>query len=713
MGPHSDVRFALEAAGVEIPRSIEDDATEPGVERLARSVREGVLPLPVVAKVVAPQVAHKTEIGGVRLGLLSEEQVRRALTELREVVAELGLSGASLRLEEQVAGGVELLVGSTPVPGYGEVMAVGAGGVLAEAWSDVTYHFGRIDDLDVARDLLARLRCMEVARRRGLVADAGIEAAASSIVALSSIAGSYAGIEVNPLVLGTRRCVAVDVTDYGPREAAQALRDPVAPEVVEALLSPRAVAVVGASSSGRGLGHQILSRIVEFGYQGSLHAVHPSAEQIAGVPCVAKLEDVPGGVDLAIVAVGADAAIEVVEGAAAAKVVHVVASGFAESGVEGSEREAELLAAGRRSGSRILGPNCMGVHNPSRRLTFLAGAPDRPGSIRIVSQSGGLTSDIVRLAEDRKAGVAWAVSLGNAVDISPADLVRAAVDEQDTSVVGVYLESDRFLAELDEAWRPRPGRPPVVVLRGGRTSAGARVAASHTGAIVGRPELWDAYCRQRGLVAVDTVDELVDVSDYLQRYGAGDAADPGAVVLGAGGGTSVLAADAASRSGVALRRLPLESVEMLEALDLGSGTQLGNPIDLPQGALTAMIPGRDGTGRRAMAVVLDRLLEREPGGDWVVHINIGNLISPDGSTGADLDGLLDDLLAVRAVWPQRRLSLVVRNPSLAPGPVAAVVELARSSGLPTFTDLPHALTCVASSRPEQQHTSPEQRNNRR
>ncbi len=701
MGARSDVRFVLEIGGVEIPRSIEDDATAAGVERMARAVREGVLPLPVVAKVAAAEVTHKTEIGGVRLGLFSEEQVRKALRELSEIVAEQGLAGASLRLEEQVAGEVELLVGSTPVPGYGEVLAVGAGGVLAEAWSDVTYHFGALDDVDVAIEMLERLRCIQVARRRGLVTEAGIEAAASSIVALSSVAGSYAGIEINPLVLGGSRCVAVDVTDYGPRARAPSRRAPAAPEAIKALLSPGSVAVVGASSSGQGLGHQILSRIVEFGYQGSLYAVHPSADRIAGVGCVKKLTEVPGGVDLAIVAVGADAAIDVVGGAGAAKVVHVVASGFAESGGDGARREADLLAAAQRAGCRVLGPNCMGVHNPSRRLTFLAGAPDRPGAIRIVSQSGGLTSDIVRLAEDRKAGVAWAVSLGNAVDISPADLVGAAVREPDTSVVGVYLESDRFLAELDEAWLPRADRPPLVVLRGGRTSAGARVAASHTGAVVGRPELWDAYCRQRRLISVETVDDLVDVCDYVQRYGLGDPADGGAVILGAGGGTSVLAADAASRSGVALRRLAPDSVEMLEGLELGSGTQLGNPIDLPQGALTRMISAPDGSDRRAMAVVLDRLLGQEPGGDWVVHVNIGNLVSSDGSTVAGLDELVGDLLAVRATWPQRRLSLVVRNSSLSTEAVARVVGSARSSGLPTFTDLGRALTCVASSHVQQ------------
>ncbi|WP_017592481.1 acetate--CoA ligase family protein [Nocardiopsis potens] len=465
------------------------------------------------------------------------------------------------------------------------------------------------------------------------------------------------------------------------------------------LFAPRGIAVVGASASRPSFGNMLLGQYRAAGFSGTLVAVHPEAAEVDGVPAVPSLRDVPPEVDYALVAVPARGCAQAVRDAAGTGIgfVQVVSGGFAESGPEGAALEDELRTAARRSGVRLLGPNCMGVYSPAGGQTFLGGAPGRPGRISLVSQSGGLAGEVVRVGERRGLRFAKAATLGNSADVTPAELVRFLAADPGTGVLGLYLEDPRDGRALAEALQACAGRLPAVALIGGRTAQGGRAAASHTGGMVRDARIWTGLAERCGLALVDGQDALIGALDFLElhahrRAGGG----PGVLVVGPSGGASVLAADVFDAAGARLEPLPGAARAALRSLGLGAGAPLGNPLEIPLGPR-----GRKDLARPAAAAVA----AESPDGslpDIVAHANVqsfATFAAPGADGGAVRDGLLEyvsHLAALQEELPASRVTLVLRNPECGPPDLLdALRPAARRAGIPCYTSMEGASAAIA------------------
>jgi acyl-CoA synthetase (NDP forming) len=289
---------------------------------------------------------------------------------------------------------------------------------------------------------------------------------------------------------------------------------------IRRLLTPRAVAVIGASEERAGVGRAVLANLVSSGFRGSVHAVHPTAAQVGSVPAYRSVLDIPDPVDLAVVALPAASVLDVVQ-QCAAKGVHglvIVSSGFAETGEpEGVERQVQLVRLARGNGMRVVGPNCLGVLNndPDVRMNAtLAATIPGPGRIAMFSQSGSLGSVILADAARRGIGLSSFVSAGNRADVSGNDLLQFWEEDDATDVVLLYLESFGNPRKFARLARRLSARKPVVVVRSGRSSAlvpvGHRVAAVRL-----PPDAEDALFAQAGVVRVDTLAQGLDVATVL------------------------------------------------------------------------------------------------------------------------------------------------------------------------------------------------------
>lgn len=286
---------------------------------------------------------------------------------------------------------------------------------------------------------------------------------------------------------------------------------------MHAFFAPRGVAVVGASRTGGGIGSAILANLRADGFTGRLAAVNPHAVEIDHVPCFPRVSEVSFAVDLVIVAVSADLVGAVIEDAAGAgaQAFVVISAGFGETGDDGQARERALVERVRASGARLIGPNCMGLLNtdPSVRLngTF---APVYPpaGSVGFLSQSGALGLAVLDYAARLGIGISTFVSVGNKADVSSNDLLQYWASDARTNVILLYLESFGNPANFVRIV-PRVSRlKPVVAVKAGRSAAGARAAASHTGALASGDRVVDAVFRQTGVIRVETLEELFDVA---------------------------------------------------------------------------------------------------------------------------------------------------------------------------------------------------------
>jgi len=357
---------------------------------------------------------------------------------------------------------------------------------------------------------------------------------------------------------------------------------------VSRLFLASSVAVVGASSNPAKLGHVILANIVGGGYDGKVYPVNPKAGEILGLRVYPSVSEIPSRLDLVVVVVPAPfvpgVLREAVSKGAGAGII--ISGGFRESGR--GDLEHELLDIVTETGLRLVGPNCQGINYRPNKLCASWPLVTASGSLAVISQSGTVAATLAGWAVDDGLGISATVSLGNQVDVCETDVINFFADDEESRVIALYLEGAKDGRRFLEAVKRAIPKKPVVVLKSGRTEGGQRAAASHTRSLAGRDEIFDAACRQFGIVRVPDIESLYDSAKALAsldlggRYGNLPYEHGGnrVFVVTSSGGCGILATDEAERNGLHVPSLPPEMVTELEQADLLPTAILSNPLDL-------------------------------------------------------------------------------------------------------------------------------------
>jgi acetyltransferase len=343
---------------------------------------------------------------------------------------------------------------------------------------------------------------------------------------------------------------------------------------------PRGVAVIGASRDPAKVGGSVLANLLAAGFPGPVVPVNSRAESVQGLPAVASILAVEQPIDLAVVTVPAAQVLSVLKDCVAKGIgaAVVISAGFRETGDEGSARETELRDWLRGQPLRVLGPNCLGWIRPAQRLnvTFAPGMP-LGGGVAFLSHSGALAVAILDWSRARRLGFSLFASLGNQADLTETDLLAAVADDPATRVIAAYLEGVADGRRFFETLRATAARKPVVVLKAGRSAAGARAVSSHTGALAGSDVAFEAAVRQAGAVRAQSIEELFDLVRALatQPLPRGRRL----LVLTNGGGLGIVATDAAQAAGLEVTPLDAGTRARLRAA-LPATASVGNPVDL-------------------------------------------------------------------------------------------------------------------------------------
>ncbi|HET8624999.1 MAG TPA: GNAT family N-acetyltransferase [Gemmatimonadales bacterium] len=400
---------------------------------------------------------------------------------------------------------------------------------------------------------------------------------------------------------------------------------------VRGFLSPRSVAVIGASRQRHSIGGEVLHNLLNYGFPGPVFPVNPNAPVVQGVAAYPGVEDVPGPVDLAVIMVPAARVLDVAKacGRKGARSLVVMSAGFAETGDEGRSRQRELVRVCRAAGMRLMGPNCMGVLNthPDVRLnaTFAPEPPPR-GRLAFMSQSGALGLAIMDYAHSLGLGLSTFASVGNKADISTNDLLRYWERDPNTDAILLYLESFGNPRKFSRIARRVARTKPIVAVKSGRSPAGARAAGSHTGALLAASDVTvDALFRQTGVIRTDTLEELFDVASLISSQPPPKGRR--VAILSNGGGPAILCADACIAEGLEVPPLAEETQAALRQL-LPPEASVTNPVDM-----IASAPGE--YYREAI-----RILERDPRVDALIVIFIPPMVTrPEDAAQAIVDSL--------------------------------------------------------------------------
>ncbi len=356
--------------------------------------------------------------------------------------------------------------------------------------------------------------------------------------------------------------------------------EPIPSDDLEALFRPRSIAVVGASANERSRGYQFVKALVEIGFPGPIYPVNPKLDELLGFKAYPRLEAVPGAIDFVISAVPAAAVLELVDGARAkeVKLIHFFTARFGETGRDdAAELELELKRRIREAGIRVIGPNCMGLYYPKEKITFDAVFPRESGSVGFLSQSGSHAFRVITRGGGRGLRFSKVISYGNAMDLNEADLLVHFANDPDTQVIAAYIEGVRDGRRFFDALRLAASRKPVVILKGGRTTAGRTAAASHTAAMASEQRVWQAAVRQAGALEVGSLNDLMDMVVAFTLAGPANGDKVG--VLGGAGGDSVETADLCHEAGLDVAPLPQDMREALREKLPNAWDWVGNPVD--------------------------------------------------------------------------------------------------------------------------------------
>ncbi|HNR11873.1 MAG TPA: acetate--CoA ligase family protein [Thermodesulfobacteriota bacterium] len=353
---------------------------------------------------------------------------------------------------------------------------------------------------------------------------------------------------------------------------------------IDAILCPKSIAIVGATDRPGSVGLSVFANLLDDGYKGIVYPVNAKARSVRSVRAYPTLLDVPDEIDLAVIMVPAPAVLSVAEQAAEKEVkgLVVITAGFKEIGYDGVVLETSLSRLVKARGIRMIGPNCLGVINTNKQVQMNASfgrkMPKR-GNIAFISQSGALCTAVLDFAEGRHVGFSKFISFGNKADVSEIDLIRYLEDDPDTDVILMYLEDITHGREFIEVAREVTwqARKPVLALKSGRSSEGARAAASHTGSLAGSDSAYDAIFFQSGIIRVEGINELFD---YAVAFGKQPIPRGRriAIVTNAGG-PGIMATDAAIRYGLSLVSFSEDTKKKLQEV-LPPTASVHNPVDV-------------------------------------------------------------------------------------------------------------------------------------
>jgi len=354
---------------------------------------------------------------------------------------------------------------------------------------------------------------------------------------------------------------------------------------LDAIFCPKTVAVVGASSTPGKVGHDIFKNLLRGEFQGTIYPVNPKARSILCVRCYPSVLDIPDKIDLALIILPPKIALGTVQDCVdkGVKGIVIVSAGFKEVGGEGAEIEAKIAAICRESGVRLIGPNCLGVINPSDDVrlnaSFSTHMPEK-GNISFISQSGALCTSVLDFAAERGFGFSKFVSIGNKADVDEFDLLRYYHADPKTDVIMIYMEELRYRPGfIEEVKSITSGdRPtPIIVIKSGKTAAGAAAAASHTGSLAGSDAVYNAIFDEAGIMRVDTVDDLFDIASAFAAKRIPDG-NRIAIITNAGG-PGIIATDMTEMSGLKLAKFSEDTIKELHKY-LPPTANFKNPVDV-------------------------------------------------------------------------------------------------------------------------------------
>jgi acetyl coenzyme A synthetase (ADP forming)-like protein len=344
--------------------------------------------------------------------------------------------------------------------------------------------------------------------------------------------------------------------------------------------NPKSIAVIGASRTQGKVGYDILKNSIQYGYQGTVYPVNPSATEILGVKCYPSILDVPEKIDLAVVVVPPKNVLEVIEqcGAKGIDAAIVITAGFRESGLEGAKLENDIIKKAKELGVRFIGPNCLGIIDTHSRVnaSFAAGMPAK-GSIGFFSQSGALCLAVLDRALPDEIGFSKFISMGNKADISDTDIMLALAEDDNTKVILGYIEGVSDGRKFMEVAGKVSKKKPLIILKSGITASGAKAASSHTGALAGREAAFDAAFKQSGIIRAHTLNDLFNYALAFANQPLPDG--PNVAIVTNSGGPGILAADACDKSDLQLVPLHKEIVDELRTF-LPHVASFYNPIDI-------------------------------------------------------------------------------------------------------------------------------------
>ncbi len=575
-------KIVCDAYGITVPQEgVAADAA--AAQKLASSMG-----FPVVLKIVSPDILHKTEAGGVLVGLKSTEEVGKGFDTIvanaKKYKGDAIILG--VQVQQMVMGGQEVIIGAVTDGSFGKLVAFGLGGVLVEVMKDITFRLAPATEQD-AYSMLDGIQAAAMLKGVRGSDPVNRDALAKLIVGVSELVTDFPEIselDLNPVFASKQGAIAADVrivVDFAPKTPRFRPEEADVLASMKRVMQPKSLAVIGASDEAGKIGNSVMKNLINGGYKGDIYPIHPKSAEIMGFKAYKSVKDVPGDIDTAVFAIPAKLVAGALTECGEKKIAGAVLipSGFAETGEHALQDE--LVAIGRKYDIRLMGPNIYGFYyTPANLCATFCTAYDVKGSVALSSQSGGIGMAIIGFSRSAKMGVSAIVGLGNKSDIDEDDLLIFFEQDPNTKVIAQHCEDLKDGRAFAEVAKRVSKKKPVIMLKAGRTSAGAKAASSHTGALAGNDKIYEDVLKQSGVIRARSLRDLLDFARGVPVLPTPKGEN--VLIITGAGGSGVLLSDACIDNGLSLMAMPPDLDAAFRKFIPPFGAA-GNPVDITGG----------------------------------------------------------------------------------------------------------------------------------